>query len=76
MPALLSLFRPVFLGAPESIVVLVVLLVLFSGLRFPARGAAKNSPARLSRGEWWFLGCLGFVLAVAVGVLFLPAASR
>lgn len=60
------------LGAPESIVILVILLVLFSGqvtLVGSEGSVPRGGAPRLTRHEKQVLLVLGAVVAVGVGIL-------
>ena len=76
MHATLSIWRPVALGTPELIVILIILLVFFSAPVIPAEGRLRDVGSRLTRGETQFLVCLGVVLAVFIGVLLTRGVSR
>ena len=68
----LAVGRNFGLGAPELIVVLVILLVFFSGsvkLVGSAGGARRGSDLRLTPHEKHTLIVLGAVVAVAVGIV-------
>ncbi len=59
-------FHPLGLGPAESMVVLVLLLVLFSGYALPEDRAHGG---RLTRKELFLISTLGTILAVAVAII-------
>ena len=61
--------NPLGLGAGESIVILVVLLVLFSGYALGHKRRVHAHDGRLTRGEIYFASTLGVILAVAVAII-------
>lgn len=76
MPATLSIWRPVALGTPELLALLIILLVCFSAPVLPTAGWRREGGSRLTRGEKGFLACLCVLLAVLVGALLLAGSSR
>jgi hypothetical protein len=70
------IWRPVALGAPELIVIVIILLVFFSAPVMPAENHPRKVCSRLVRGEARFLICLGVVLAVSIGVVLMQGFSR
>ncbi len=69
MHAMLSVWRPFVFGAPELVVILALLLVLFSGNAVPVGGRPGARWGRLSPREIQFLLCLAALLAISCGIL-------
>ena len=67
------------LGAPELIVVLIVVLVFFSGHAMPGggeRGVPRGSDRRLTQYEKQILLAVGAVVALGIGILLWQRGAR
>lgn len=64
------------LGAPESIGVLILLLVLSSGYALPQPARVRTQPGRFTRNEIYFVASLGVVLAAAIAAIVREAVGQ
>jgi hypothetical protein len=79
MRPFLPLAKLLGLGAPESIVVLIILLVFFSGYAVSGSGeggARRSSDPGLTPSEKQIVIAIGAVLALGLGIVVWSVGSR